>query len=397
MALKDFKILFDNPWSTYYSGQTVTGRILLLLDRPKKLRGINVKAKGVANTCWSSDKQELNNEGRYENETQTVTGHEEYFNIQYYVLGSFAGSEIELPAGEHKYQFSVTLPPDLPSSFESDFGHVRYTVKAILDRPWKFDQETKVAFTVVSSFDLNQEPKASEPIQEEMSKTFCCLCCGSQPLTVKVSIPIRGYVPGQRIPIRVNLENHSNVVVDTMKFILLKMVTFHADTPRTESKSEELVVVEIAKGPVRAGDNAMYEQELEVPPLPPSNLSNCRIIDLEYNLKMEACVSGWYHRNLKKNILVFIGTVPLLNYQGSTVGYPSISPSAPKAPSSSEAHILPPLQPMAHLYPSLPPPSYEDSVYSVKSLRERDESEYIFGLRSHFAPKYPVYTFTPQQ
>lgn len=53
------------------------------------------------------------------------------------------------------------LPPNLPSSFESDFGRVRYTAKASLDRPWKFDQETKVAFTVVSHLDLNQQPNAA--------------------------------------------------------------------------------------------------------------------------------------------------------------------------------------------------------------------------------------------
>ena len=66
-----------------------------------------------------------------------------------------------MPSGTHTYPFNYVLPPNLPSSFESDFGRIRYTAKAILDRPWKFDHETKVAFTVVSHFDLNKEPKAS--------------------------------------------------------------------------------------------------------------------------------------------------------------------------------------------------------------------------------------------
>lgn len=73
----------------------------------------------------------------------------------------FSGNEIEIQAGEHKFPFTCTLPENLPSSFESDFGHVRYTVKAILDRPWKFDQEVKAAFTIVLPFDLNQEPRTS--------------------------------------------------------------------------------------------------------------------------------------------------------------------------------------------------------------------------------------------
>jgi len=73
----------------------------------------------------------------------------------------------------------------------------------------------------------------------------------------------------------------------------VQIVTFHATTPRTDTKTEEIVVTEISKGPVEAGGNADYEQHLDIPPLPPSNLANCRIIDLEYNLKVEACVEGW--------------------------------------------------------------------------------------------------------
>lgn len=53
--------------------------------------GICVKMKGEANTSWTADKQQLNNEGRYENEQQLLTGHEEYFSIKYNVIGQSSG------------------------------------------------------------------------------------------------------------------------------------------------------------------------------------------------------------------------------------------------------------------------------------------------------------------
>lgn len=53
------------------------------------------------------------------------------------------------------------------------------------------------------------------------------------------------------------------------------------------------MVAEVGKGPIEGGGTADYEQKLDIPPLPPSNLTNCGIIDLEYNLKVVACVSGW--------------------------------------------------------------------------------------------------------
>lgn len=70
-------------------------------------------------------------------------------------------------------------------------------------------------------------------------------------------------------------------------------MTFRATTPTTDTKTEEIVIAEVAKGPVEGRGNADYEQKLDIPPLPPSNLTNCGIIDLEYNLKVVACVSGW--------------------------------------------------------------------------------------------------------
>ncbi|XP_046750179.1 arrestin domain-containing protein 17 isoform X1 [Diprion similis] len=434
MVLRNFQILFDNPWNTFYGGQTVTGRVLVVIDSTKKIRGINIRIKGEANTAWTESKSELNNDGKYNDENQMVTGHEQYFNIQYYLLGGASGVEIQLPPGEHTYPFSCVLPPNLPSSFESDLGHVRYTVKATLDRPWKFDQEVKTAFTVISPLDLNQERGAAEPVNEELTKTFCCLCCGSAPLNVNVILPVRGYVPGQVIPIRVNVENLSNVTVDTVKFVLRKVVTFTASLPSHATKKVKIVVSEIGKGPVEANATVHWEERLTVPPLPPSNLANCGIIKLEYCIKVEACVSGWYHRNLKKNIPVYVGTVPLTSYQppialppgnglkpdeysakpadptygGYPSGYPAFNPSAtapaatapgfmvPDQPGFTMPVVPPPLPPAMDMYPNLPPPSYAESRYGARSIRERGESEHVLGARNQFAPRYPVYNFAQE-
>lgn len=58
---------------------------------------------------------------------------------------------------------------------------------------------------------------------EEKTKSFCCLCCASGPLSLNVSLPVRGYVSGQSMPIKVNVENQSGVEVTTVKLILQKV------------------------------------------------------------------------------------------------------------------------------------------------------------------------------
>lgn len=40
MGLKDCQIILDNPYNTYYAGQTVNGRVEYIFDSPKKIRGM---------------------------------------------------------------------------------------------------------------------------------------------------------------------------------------------------------------------------------------------------------------------------------------------------------------------------------------------------------------------
>lgn len=39
MGIQDCQIILDNPWNTYYAGQTVNGQVKLQLNSPKKIRG----------------------------------------------------------------------------------------------------------------------------------------------------------------------------------------------------------------------------------------------------------------------------------------------------------------------------------------------------------------------
>lgn len=39
MGLKDCQITLDNPWNSYYPGQTINGTVEYTFDAPKKIRG----------------------------------------------------------------------------------------------------------------------------------------------------------------------------------------------------------------------------------------------------------------------------------------------------------------------------------------------------------------------
>lgn len=120
----------------------------------------------------------------------------------------------------------------------------------------------------------------------ELEKSFCCFCCKSGPLAASIHIPVSGFVPGQSIPINADVDNGSNVKVDQLKIILRKVLEFKTNTPRREIKKDKITIAEVAVGPVEAHSTKTQVLNIEIPPLPPSNLLNCSIIDLDYDLKV---------------------------------------------------------------------------------------------------------------
>lgn len=143
------------------------------------------------------------------------------------------------------FNFNCQLPTELPCSFEGLFGRIRYSVRVNLDQPWKMDHVAKQPVTIISTFDLNHCPVAmvsavqivqkskvqqllrcemqlvsdyfQAPVKEESTKTFWGQ---SKPLFMSVDIPVRGFVPGQMIPIKVYLDNESEVQVKSLEATL---------------------------------------------------------------------------------------------------------------------------------------------------------------------------------
>ena len=67
----------------------------------------------------------------------------------------------DLGAGRHQYPFTFVLPTQIPPSFEGTFGHVRYALRCVAQRPWlKRDYACQTSLNVGSIVDLNTLPEA---------------------------------------------------------------------------------------------------------------------------------------------------------------------------------------------------------------------------------------------
>ncbi|KAE8736843.1 hypothetical protein FOCC_FOCC017701 [Frankliniella occidentalis] len=388
------QISYDRPEATYYPGETVTGRVDLHVDKPQRVRAVSIVFKGEANVRWS----ERHSTGTGKNRTtsrRTYSAHDTYFSNKIYFVGGDSG-EITLSPGDYVYAFQCLLPHSLPNSFEGEHGHIRYTARAIMHRPWKFDHAARAAFTLVAPLDLNMIPQAKVPIDMESSKHFCCLWCKSGPLTMIVRVPNGGYVPGQTIPVEIQVDNASTTEVQNIRGTLSQNLKWHA-TSKTKTTRRRMVDL-VFDSPVKGHDSKIFLQTILVPPVPPSYLQNCRIIDLEYYLTVTARF-GSAHLDLEIRAPIVIGTFPLV---GPSYPVPGPGPSA-AGPSKSADPSDPPAYPGGPMpsappgipSPDLPPPSYEECVFQGNNIMDADDgdNQYTMGAQN-FTPRYPVWNLS---
>ena len=89
-----------------------------------------------------------------------------YFFISLFFIYFFLDSSYthlseptKLPKGEHSYNFRFRIPEHAPGSFTGSKGSVKYVLKAVVERQWKVDSQSRTVH-VLSCLDLNHVPSA---------------------------------------------------------------------------------------------------------------------------------------------------------------------------------------------------------------------------------------------
>ncbi|KAH9523032.1 Arrestin domain-containing protein 3 [Bulinus truncatus] len=387
-----FEICFKNITGVYYSGQVVEGFITVELNQPMKMRGIRMNFKGEANVSWTETRETGDGDNRTTvHDSYTAT--EKYFNEESLIFGIWpkqGSTTQELCPGRHTFPFAFQLPLNLPSSFEDSVGHVRYIISCRIDRPWKFDHKTKRPFTVISDLDLNQTPGAMQSLQATKEKNLCCLCCKSGPIQATLHIDRAGYVPGEAIKIFADISNGSSRHMDKSYVNLLMYKSFHATTS-TRVEAQEVAKVTRPSIPPHSED-IWSGEALIIPPLPPSYLNGCKIIDIKYVLKLNVDPSG-PSRDLEIPLDIIIGTIPLRSVVNCN---PPMAPPPVSYNQLYQWNITPGAKLSDVVYPispdNAPPPSYLECVTGRYDIRDREDDKYVKG-QLDYAPVYPYYNW----
>lgn len=397
MHLKNCVIKLNDSSNTYYAGQTISGLVKIHLDSVTTLRGIIAIFLGEASTEWREDRHY--NERREMETTYEVryfSGREQYFKQQYYLMGGKKNRETEVEPGTYTFPISCELPGTLPTSFEGEYGYIRYTIKIVLDRPWRITPEHKMAFTVLEHINLNAIPRFKEPYTLKLDKSFCCLCCRSRPISITTKLPQTGYVSGQTVPITCKVENDSNMKINAVKFEFRKNVLFQTTRPRNQKRTSNVVLAQASTEAIEPREYRTFQRQITIPRALPPNITNCKIIKLDYVLHMEVFVSG-PHRKLMGTIPITLGTIPLIEKNQRANSDPSNSVASETRNSS---RINPVGWNLANgaggaIYYNIEPPQFVESEYRTKTITDRNDSEYTQYMGDGgFAPRYPTFKFT---
>lgn len=336
--------------------------------------------------------------------SQSCASSQEYFNFRNDIFGvANCQTGHILRAGRNEYAFHFRLPREIPCSFEDTTGYVRYTIKVVVERPLKSAYECKAAFSVISRLDLNVFRDKCFGIHDETNKSFNCLCwIGQGSMSVQIMVPCSGYVPGQTITTTIAYASTPNIPIRKLSTKLVRKTHYrtssnimtHTNTIKKNKHSQPFP------------GNGRISSELLIPPVPPSNLKYCGIIDIDYELVVTVHVSGPYSR-IKRNYPLLIGTIPLYRPALTLlhrvvpcsaipfVAQPAIMTFPLSIPGQSSGADLPLQERInissAHL--DIPPPNYEKGLSETPSIKDTNESDFVFGVNDPFSPKYPVFNY----
>lgn len=223
-TMKSFYIMLDEPHKTYHSGEEVAGQVILVLGRNVTDVSIRLALIGMIkvhpNTPLRSGKKEV------------------LFNREILLYGDRANNELALTKGEHRFPFIVKLPrKNIHTSISFEKGEIKYCLRTDL-----CDGDSNDAKFATSEMLLNiVKPINVTLLPESRPKTFTfknsrgimhripsstsslnssdsveaqrdsSVVRNSNKIKVKMEIPSLGYLKGESIPVKLNIQHYKRI------------------------------------------------------------------------------------------------------------------------------------------------------------------------------------------
>ncbi|KAJ7396498.1 Arrestin domain-containing protein 1 [Pitangus sulphuratus] len=188
-----------------------------------------------------------------------------------------------LTPGEHNFPFQFLLPASAPTSFEGPFGKVLHQVKAVIDTPrFSKDYKCNKIFYVLCPLNLNDIPDIEQPNTMSITKKFNYKLVKSGNIILTATSDLRGYIVGQAIQLRTDIENKSGRDTGSVVASLLQKVAYKSRRWIYDLRT----IAEVEGSGVKAWKHAEWKEQILVPALPQSILQGCSLIHIDYYIQV---------------------------------------------------------------------------------------------------------------
>ncbi|XP_076015797.1 arrestin domain-containing protein 3-like [Genypterus blacodes] len=339
-SINSLMLTYDalNEESTFSEGDTITGKVVLMLQKETSVECFFVKLKGDANVHWSEKRGEHNH---------SYTAHRRLFKAKQ-LFTPKNSKETVLPAGTHVHNFSLGIPSTgMPSSFKGCHGRIVYLLEAKVSRSWRMDTTAAKVITFASKCfpDVRLMSQQFGTVDKDLG------LFSKGKVRMDATVDRTGYAPGDTINIVVKVSNSSSKDVKP-KFSLKQTVLYRAQGSK---KHGEKSISKMAGDIILPNKEGTVRCAMEIPTDTSLTMHNCELITVEYKLKVYLDISFSFDPEVDFPIIIFSKSCrpggAMAQYPAEAFGGPSRSDFCPPAAS------MRPVSPSrgAYGYPPNPP------------------------------------------
>ena len=347
--VKDIKLHLNND-QHYSPGSAVEGSLEVSVDKPKDYDRIIVALWGGASVRWTESS------GSRENQSSTTYKYSEtLFNPKIEVWKAEASPTGQLPIGVHTFPFSFHLPQDIPSSFHTVTGQIKYEIETRIMRKGLVNSifQNKHAITALLTVE-NRTPRTdilslyAEPVTVSKTKRFTCLFWQSGSITSTVNLPRTGFSPGEVVPISMDICNESSRQIRIASVLKRRDIfTVHPGTGRRRTRILNNVIVRTLSSPIMPGAMTTFADNNVIVPIDAATtIRDCSCISAEYTLEVIIRIPWSLNKSVK---------IPLTFAYGAPVTEPQTFGLRPEHPTEGYVAPQPPHNPVAALTTTAPP------------------------------------------
>ncbi|XP_077080570.1 arrestin domain-containing protein 3 [Siphateles boraxobius] len=293
MTIRNFAIEYDalKDHNTFSNGDTLAGRVIVEVSKETRIKTLIVKAKGRADVAWTESQGENN---------VTYWDKEKYFSqtVLSVLPEDKADGSVTLVAGRHVFSFAFQLPyQGLPSSFKGAHGKIHYRLQAKLTRSLRAVSKTETKFNFLARADYDQSTLMA-PQHGSKDKNVIFFASGN--ISMDIFLPKTGYQQGEGLVVDGEIINSSTRKI-VPKYIIYQKQSFFAGGERAVHTTQILK----EKGEALVSSTRQnLTKVLVIPPEISTSIHNCRILKVEYRLKVILDVSFTKNPVIKLPLIV---------------------------------------------------------------------------------------------